>query len=93
MIVSDFDAMKPALVGLVGTGMSMGGPVGLPVLIEAVQQDERRKKLGLDALVACYLDSAWAGRAGPGRESVSEKSACRIHAHLFDDHGAAFSRR
>jgi hypothetical protein len=55
MIVSDFDAMKPALVGLVGTGMSMGGPVGLPVWIEAVQQDERRKKLGLDALVACYL--------------------------------------
>ncbi len=56
MIVSDFDAMmKPALVGLVGTGMSMDGPVGLPVWIEAVQQDERRKKLGLDALVACYL--------------------------------------
>ncbi|HEX4413284.1 MAG TPA: hypothetical protein VH107_06620 [Lacipirellulaceae bacterium] len=55
MIVSDFDAMKPALVGLVQTGISMGGPVGMPVLIEAVQQDERRKKLGLDALVACYL--------------------------------------
>ena len=33
----------------------MGGPIGLPVWIEAVQQDERRKKLGLDALVACYL--------------------------------------
>ena len=33
----------------------MGGPVGMPVLIEVVQQDERRKKLGLDALVACYL--------------------------------------
>ncbi len=33
----------------------MGGPIGMPVLIEAVQQDERRKKLGLDALVACYL--------------------------------------
>jgi len=55
MIVSDFDAMKPALVGQVGTGMLMGGPAGMPVWIEAVQQDERRKKLGLDALVACYL--------------------------------------
>lgn len=55
MIVSDFEAMKPALVGQVGTAMSMGGPVGLPIVIEAVQQDERRKKLGLDALVACYL--------------------------------------
>ena len=27
----------------------------MPVWIEEVQQDERRKKLGLDALVACYL--------------------------------------
>jgi hypothetical protein len=55
MIVSDFDTMKTPLVGLVGTGMAMRGPVGLPIIIEAVQQDERRKKLGLDALVACYL--------------------------------------
>jgi hypothetical protein len=55
MITTDFDAMKPSLVGLVGTGLAMGGPVGLPAWIEQVQQDERRKKLGLDALVACYL--------------------------------------
>jgi hypothetical protein len=55
MLVSDFDTMKPSLVALVETGMSMGGPIGLPVWVEAVQQDERRKKLGLDALVACYL--------------------------------------
>jgi hypothetical protein len=55
MIVSDFDAMKPALVQLVDSGIAMGGPIGMPVLVEAVQQDERRKKLGLDALVACYL--------------------------------------
>ncbi|HEX3599757.1 MAG TPA: hypothetical protein VHU84_06410 [Lacipirellulaceae bacterium] len=55
MIASNFDEMKPALVELVGTGISMGGPIGMPVLIEAVQQDERRKKLGLDALIACYL--------------------------------------
>jgi hypothetical protein len=55
MITSDFDAMKPSIVGLVGTGMAMGGPVGMPVWLEEVQQDERRKKLGLDALVACYL--------------------------------------
>jgi hypothetical protein len=55
MIVSDFEAMKPALESIVAAGVTMGGPVGLPVIIEAVQQDERRKKLGLDALVACYL--------------------------------------
>jgi hypothetical protein len=55
MIESDFDAVKPALVGLVETSLSMGGPAGLPLVIEDVQTDERRKKLGLDALVACYL--------------------------------------
>src|SRR5262249_10129990 len=37
------------------TGVAMGGPVGLPIVIETVEQDERHKKLGLDALVACYL--------------------------------------
>jgi hypothetical protein len=33
----------------------MGGPISLPVWAELVDQDERRKKLGLDAMVACYL--------------------------------------
>ena len=55
MIASDFEAMKPELVSLCESGVAMGGPVGLPVVIEAVEQDERHKKLGLDALVACYL--------------------------------------
>lgn len=55
MIVSDFDAYKPALVNLVEMSAAMGGPVGAPQLIEDIQQDERRRKLGLDALVACYL--------------------------------------
>lgn len=55
MIVSDFTEMKPVLVALCEAGVAMGGPVGLPVVIEAVEQDERHKKLGLDALVACYL--------------------------------------
>jgi hypothetical protein len=55
MILSDFDAMGPHLKRLVSCGLAMGGPIGLPAWIEVVQQDERRKKLGLDALVACYL--------------------------------------
>ena len=46
---------EAGVVGFVGTGLAMGGPVGMPALIEIVQQDERRKKLGLDALVAYYL--------------------------------------
>jgi hypothetical protein len=55
MIASDYEAMKPALEQMTQTGLAMGGPIGLPIWMEAVQQDERRKKLGLDALVACYL--------------------------------------
>ncbi len=55
MIASDFDAMKPSLESITHTALAMGGPIGLPVWIDGVQQEERRKKLGLDALVACYL--------------------------------------
>src|SRR4051812_1530446 len=55
MIASDFETMKPALEQLARTALAMGGPIALPVWIDTVQQEERRKKLGLDALVACYL--------------------------------------
>lgn len=69
MIQSDFDAVKPALVGLVGASLSAGGPVGLPFVIEEVQTDERRKKLGLDALVACYLNL----RGADGLELIEKR--------------------
>lgn len=55
MIASDFETMKPTIEQMSRTALAMGGPIGLPVWIDAVQQEERRKKLGLDALVACYL--------------------------------------
>jgi hypothetical protein len=55
MITSDFTKMEPALQGIVATGIAMRGPLCLPGYIEIVQQQERQKKLGLDALVACYL--------------------------------------
>ncbi|MCC7474454.1 MAG: hypothetical protein IT425_03595 [Pirellulales bacterium] len=55
MIASDFEQLRPTLEHDVGLGLSMGGPWFLPMVIEAAQQDDRRRKLGLDALVACYL--------------------------------------
>jgi len=55
MIVSDYDSKKPFVENLVSSGMSLGGPVALPTWIEFIKQDERRKKLGLDSLIACYL--------------------------------------
>ncbi len=69
MILSDFDAIEPYLQPLVGSGLTMGGPVGLPMWNEVVQQDERRKKLGLDALVACYLTL----RGADGLELIDER--------------------
>ena len=55
LIKSDFKAMKPHLQQAVQTSVGMSGPIGLPLWVDLVDQDERRKKLGLDALVACYL--------------------------------------
>jgi hypothetical protein len=55
MIGSDYEAAKPALNALVSAAMIAGGPIGSPIWLESVQQEERRKKLGLDALIACYL--------------------------------------
>jgi hypothetical protein len=55
LIASDFQKMKPVLEQFVSAGMAMGGPICLPVWTELVDHDERRKKLGLDAMVACYL--------------------------------------
>jgi hypothetical protein len=76
MIVSDFLVMKPALVGLIANGMAMGGPVGMPALLEVVQQDQGRKKLGLDALVACYLIL----RGPEGMELVENRFLKNPHA-------------
>jgi hypothetical protein len=55
MIVSDYAVKRPLVEGLVEIGLGMGGPVGLIAWPEVVQLEERREKLGLDALVACYL--------------------------------------
>jgi hypothetical protein len=55
LIASDFQAMKPHLEQLVRSAIAIGGPIATPLWIDMIDQDERRKKLGLDALVACYL--------------------------------------
>jgi hypothetical protein len=55
MIVSDYSKIEPTLQQAVATGMAMRGPICLAGWPEIVQHHERQKKLGLDALVACYL--------------------------------------
>jgi hypothetical protein len=82
MIASDFDAMEPYLQQLAGVGIAMAGPVGLPALIEIVKQDERGKKLGLDALVACYLVL----RGAEGLDLIDErflKNPAAEYTHVY----------
>jgi hypothetical protein len=55
MIASDFSTARPIMEQLVAAGLALGGPIGLSAWIETVELDERRKKLGLDAMIACYL--------------------------------------
>jgi hypothetical protein len=69
MIVSDYATKQPFVEQLVHTGLSMGGPLGLSAWVELVKLDERRKKLGLDALVACYLTL----RGGEGLDLIDRQ--------------------
>jgi hypothetical protein len=55
MITSDFSAKKPLLDQLVACGRALQGPFLLGAWTEMVDLEERQKKLGLDATVACYL--------------------------------------
>jgi hypothetical protein len=55
MITSGYDQKQPLIEPLVYGGLAMGGPLELPTWTEFIKLDERRKKLGLDALVGCYL--------------------------------------
>lgn len=55
MITSGYNERRPFVEPLVYGGLAMGGPLELPTWTEFVKLDERRKKLGLDALIACYM--------------------------------------
>jgi hypothetical protein len=69
MIVSNFDAIEPHLTQIVNRGLAAGGPLSLPVWLDVIEQQERQKKLGLDALVACYLTL----RGGDGLDLIDER--------------------
>jgi hypothetical protein len=69
MIVSNFDAIEPQLQQVLNSGQAAGGPVSLPIWLDLIEQQERQKKLGLDALVACYLTL----RGGDGLDLVDQR--------------------
>ena len=82
MIVSDFEAMKPHFEQLVSVGVAMGGPIGLAVWIEMVEQDERRKKLGLDATRGMLPELARAGWARPDRDRFLKNPKAE-YTHIY----------
>lgn len=69
MITSDYEQQRPFVEEAVQTGLALHGPLLLPVWAEALKTDERRKKLGLDALVACYLTL----RGAEGLDLIDER--------------------
>lgn len=55
MLLSDSRLLVPAAECLASVSLATGGPLAVAVLPESTRLDERRKKLGLDAMIACYL--------------------------------------
>jgi hypothetical protein len=55
MIISGYEDKRQLIEPAVAGGLAMGGPLDLPTWTEFVKLEERRKKLGLDALIACYM--------------------------------------
>jgi hypothetical protein len=69
LLKSDFQSMKPHFEQIVQSALALGAPVGLSAWLDLIEQDERRKKQGLDALVACYL----ALRRADGLDLIDER--------------------
>ncbi|MEN1678724.1 MAG: hypothetical protein AAGJ46_03975 [Planctomycetota bacterium] len=55
LLESDAAVLGPATQAAGKVAMLAGGPLGATLAFEAVLAEERRKKLGLDAMIACYL--------------------------------------
>lgn len=55
LLTSDSRVLTPTADALASVALAAGGPLGAVVVGEAVRLDQRREKLGLDAMVASYL--------------------------------------
>ncbi|TWT65919.1 hypothetical protein Pla123a_48300 [Posidoniimonas polymericola] len=55
MLTSDSRRLIPAAEAAAAASFAAGAPLGSTLTIEAIRLNERAKKQGLDALIACYL--------------------------------------
>lgn len=55
MLTSDNRVLGPAADAVAAASLGVGGPLSVTVLPDLVRFRERQQKLGLDAMIACYL--------------------------------------
>lgn len=55
MILSNGEVLFPAVEAMASVSLSSDGPISAVLLPEMIRAEERRRKLGLDALVGCYV--------------------------------------
>lgn len=69
MLLADSRLTTRTAEAMSAAAIAAGGPLAATLTIEAVTLNERRKKLGLDALVACYLTL----RGGDGLDLIDQR--------------------
>lgn len=79
MLLSDVRIIEPAAQALTAANLLAGGPLGGTLLSETLNISERQEKLGLDAMVACYLTL------------VGEAGMDKIDARFLKDKTADYS--
>ncbi len=84
MILSDIRMLDPAAE--LGTAVSLvhGGPWGAMILPEINRMYERQRKLGLDAMIACYLMLS-------SKEGAAEQGLAKIDKRFLTDSEAEFT--
>ena len=55
LLLSDSRRLTPVAEAVGALSLAAGGPLSVALAPESVRLDQRRQKLGLDAMVACYL--------------------------------------
>lgn len=74
MLLSDAVVLAPSAEVAVLASLLTDGPLGLSILPESIRFAERQRKLGLDAMIACYLTlSGKHGNPIEGLEMIDER--------------------
>ena len=84
MLLSDARALGPAAEAAAAVSLATGGGLGVALVPEEVRLSERQRKLGLDALIACYLTLA-------GKHGDAAKGLDLIDERFLKDPGADYS--